>query len=331
MRKIPAFVAVLAFFFSCGPKRYETTGHVERWDAALDVIIGPDATIDIIAKGFEWSEGPVWSSTQEELLFSDVPTNTVFAWREGEGLREYLRPSGFTGPATDSREPGSNGLLINRAGKLILCQHGNRAVAVMNAPLDSPASDFLELASHYEGKRFNSPNDVAEDRQGNYYFTDPPYGLAAQDQDPAKELSVNGVYRIDGRGTVTLLVDSLTRPNGLALSPDQTKLYVANSDPAKARWYEFVLRDSLVSAGRVLFDASDLTATQNGLPDGLKVDSRGNIFATGPGGVWIFDSSGKPLGKITLPEATSNCALSPDEKTLYVTNDGQVVRIRLRN
>ncbi len=330
MRNIVICCSVLAVLLSCGPARYKTAGHIERWDAAIDSVLSPEASMEIIAEGFDWSEGPVWHAGENELLFSDVPANVVFAWREGEGLREYVRPSGFTGPTTDSREPGSNGLLINREGKLVLCQHGNRAVSVMNAPLDNPASDFIELATHIEGKRFNSPNDVAQDAAGNYYFTDPPYGLAAQDEDPAKELSVNGVYRIDVQGVVTVLVDSLTRPNGIALSPDQTKLYVANSDPARARWYEFTLRDSQVVAGRVLFDATALTASQKGLPDGLKVDSRGNIFATGPGGVWVFDNVGKPLGKITLTEATSNCALSPDEKTLYVTNDGQVLRIRLR-
>ncbi|MCU0418091.1 MAG: SMP-30/gluconolactonase/LRE family protein [Cyclobacteriaceae bacterium] len=329
MRTIPAFLFALTLFASCGP-RYQTTGTIERLDPALDALIAPAATIEVIAEGFEWSEGPVWNRAQNELLFSDVPANAVFAWRENGGLREYLRPSGFTGAVAHGNEPGSNGLLINRDGQLVLCQHGNRALSVMNATLDNPAADFMELATRIQGKRFNSPNDVAQDRQGNYYFTDPPYGLAAQDQDSAKELSVNGVYRVDARGTVTLLVDSLTRPNGIALSPDQTHLYVANSDPAKARWYAFRLRDTVVTGGRVLFDASSLTSTEKGLPDGLKVDSRGNLFATGPGGVWIFDPAGKVLGKIKLSEATSNCALSPDEKTLYVTNDMQVLRIRLR-
>jgi len=317
---------------ACGTrKEVKTIGSIERADAALDEIISGDAQIEILAEGYNWSEGPVWVEKEKMLLFSDVPENIVYKWTEEKGAEVYLTPSGFSGDSTRSREQGSNGLVVHN-GELILCQHGNRQVAKMNAPLNAPKPEFITIASQFEGKRFSSPNDADYRSNGDLFFTDPPYGLADLDADAEKEIPFNGVYRVTPEGTVTLLVDSVTKPNGIAFMPDQKKFIVANSDPAKAVWYEFELNDvadSVISA-RLFFNATPETSNGKGLPDGLKIDSKGNVYATGPGGVWIFNSNGKLLGKIKLPEATANCALSPDEKTLYLTSDMYLLRLKMR-
>jgi gluconolactonase len=200
----------------------------------------------------------------------------------------------------------------------------------MNSPIDQPKAEFITIADKYNGKRFNSPNDVVF-YNDNFFFTDPPYGLVKNMADSSKEIAFQGVYCAKANGQVRLLIDSLTRPNGIAFSPDHKKLYVANSDPEKARWYEYQLNDSLeIVSGKILYDATNIGSTEKGLPDGMKVDALGNIFATGPGGVWIFSGSGELLGKIKVEEATSNCALTADCKTLFVTNDMNILRIQLR-
>lgn len=315
---------------ACGTKEIRTIGSIERADAALDEIISTNASIEIIGEGYEWSEGPVWIEKEKMLLFTDVPKNIIHKWTEGGGAVPYLTPSGFTGDSTRSREPGANGLLLHN-DSLILCQHGNRQVAKMNAPLNNPKSDFIALASNYNGKRFSSPNDAAFRSNGDLFFTDPPYGLQNLDDDVHKEIPFNGVYKISKNGSVTLLVDSITKPNGIAFMPGEKKFLVACSDPAKAIWYEFSLSESdSVSSARIFYNATSAGATEKGLPDGLKIDSQGNVFATGPGGVWIFNKDGKVLGKIKLPEASANCALSPDEKTLYITCDMYLLRVKMR-
>lgn len=315
---------------ACSTKEIRTIGSIERTDAALDEIISTDAPIEIIGEGYEWSEGPVWIEKEKMLLFTDVPKNIIHQWTEGGGAVPYLTPSGFVGDSTRSREPGANGLLLHN-DSLILCQHGNRQVAKMNAPLNNPKSDFIPLAFAYNGKRFSSPNDAAYRSNGDLFFTDPPYGLQNLDDDVDKEIPFNGVYKISKNGSVTLLVDSITKPNGIAFMPGEKKFLVACSDPAKAIWYEFELdeSDSVINA-RIFYDATSSTGTEKGLPDGLKIDSQGNVFATGPGGVWIFNKDGKVLGKIKLPEASANCALSPDEKTLYITCDMYLLRVKMR-
>lgn len=325
------YLFLLVFAAACTPsKEVRTIGTIEKSDPALDEIISPDVTIEIIAEGFEWSEGPLWVEREKMLLFTDVPNNVVHKWTEEKGLETYLTPSGYTGTDTTLNEPGANGLLL-RNDSLVLCQHGNRVVARMNAPLNSPKPEFTVLASRYDNKRFSSPNDAAVRNNGDVFFTDPPYGLPQGDTDSTKEASFNGVYRIGANGMVTVLVDSLTRPNGIAFFPGGKKVIVANSDPAKAMWYEFEIndKDSLQNA-RVFYDATSLTATEKGLPDGLRINKQGIVFATGPGGIWIFDAAGKVLGKIKLPDATSNCALSADEKTLFITNDMYLVRVKLK-
>ena len=311
---------------------HKTIGSIERFDPALDGIISANAKIEVIAEGFEWSEGPLWIEKHNMLLFSDVPMNTVFKWTEEKGKEVYLKPSGYTGSEpSPCKEPGSNGLLLDAAGNLVLCQHGDRQVGKMDAPLDKPQAKFISLANKFTGKKFNSPNDAVFNSAREIFFTDPPYGLQTQDDtDPKKEISFNGVYKVKTNGEVIILVDSITRPNGLAFLPGEKKLIVACSDPSKPNWYIYdVSGDSLLN-GKIFYSAVEEAKTMRGLPDGLKIDKSGNIFATGPGGVTIFNSEGKKIGLIKLSDPTSNCALSPDEKILYITNDMNLLRVKLR-
>ena len=311
---------------------YKTTGTIIQYDEALSSIIDTAAKAEIIAEGYEWSEGPLWIEKHNMLLFSDVPTNTIYKWTEEKGAEVYLKPSGYTGNTPSKcKEPGSNGLTLDAAGNLVLCQHGDRQMGRMNAPLDKPEAKYISLASKFEGKRFSSPNDCVYNNAGELFFTDPPYGLQTQDDtDSTKEIKHNGVYKVRKDGTVILLVDSITRPNGLAFLPGEKQLLIANSDPAKPVWYIYdVVSDSLTN-GKIFFDALSHEKNWKGLPDGFKINKQGIIFATGPGGVYIFNSDGKKLGLVKLDEATSNCALSADQKTLYVTNDMYVLRIALK-
>ena len=313
--------------------KYKNIGTIERLDPSLNNIISADAKPEIIADGFEWSEGPLWVEGQQMLLFSDVPMNTIYKWTEAKGKEVYLKPSGYTGAEPSlCKEPGSNGLLFDKEGNLVLCQHGDRRMAKMDAPLDKPEAKFVTLADKYNGKRFSSPNDAVLNSAGELFFTDPPYGLQTQDDtDPKKEMSFNGVYKVKKDGSVILLVDSITRPNGIALTPDEKKLIVACSDGAHPNWYIFDINgDSLIN-GKIFYSAAEEAKTMNGSPDGFKIDKNGNVFASGPGGVYIFNSGGKKLGMIRLENPASNCALSPDEKTLYVTNDMYGLRVKLRD
>ena len=312
---------------------YKSIGTIERFDAALDNIISANAKPEIIAEDFEWSEGPLWVEKHNMLLFSDVPMNTIYKWTEANGKEVYLKPSGYTGTEPSlCKEPGSNGLIFDNNENLVLCQHGNRQMARMDAPLDKPEAKFTTLADKYNGKRFSSPNDAVYNSAGELFFTDPPYGLQTQDDtDAKKEIPFNGVYKLKTNGEVILLVDSITRPNGIALMPGNNKLIVACSDEAKPNWYIFDVKGDSVTNGKIFYSASEEAKTMKGVPDGFKIDKNGNMFATGPGGVYIFNSEGKKLGLIRLDNATSNCALSPDEKTLYITNDMFVLRVKLRD
>jgi gluconolactonase len=307
-------------------------GSVERIDPSLDAIIQADAKAEVIASGFAWSEGPLWLANEQKLLFSDIPNNKIHQWTEGRGLELYLTPSGYTGTAPRGGETGSNALILRNDGKLTLCQHGDRRMAYMEAPLSSPKANFVTIAGNYQGKKFNSPNDAVYRSNGDLFFTDPPYGLEKNMDDPLKELPFQGVYKVTPQGQVTLLTDSLTRPNGLAFLPGEQTLIVANSDKAKPYWYLFNIgpNDSLVSAG-LLYDASTAAQQENGLPDGLKVDRQGNIFATGPGGIWIFNKDRKLVGKFKVPDnPCSNIALANDDKTLFITNAVNVLRLKMR-
>ncbi|MCL4139111.1 UNVERIFIED_CONTAM: hypothetical protein GTU68_062493, partial [Idotea baltica] len=298
---------------------YPTIGSIEQWDVNLWEILPEGAQIEILAEGFDWTEGPVWIAEEEMLLFSDIPPNAIYKWKEGEEKSVFLTPSGYTGKEKRGGEVGSNGLLLDPSGQLVLCQHGDRRMARLNASWDKPAPNFETLADKYDGKRFNSPNDATYHSSGDLYFTDPPYGLEKKTEDPAKEIPFQGVYRLDTEGTVHLLTDELTRPNGIAFSPDEKYLYVAVSDPVGAVWMVYnVEADGNISNGRVMYDATEKVGSENkGLPDGMKVDNKGNIFATGPGGVYVFNADGFPLGLIRTTQATSNCAFGNDGKYLY--------------
>ena len=307
-----------------------TIGTIERLDPAIDSLIPPGAVVEVLAEGFDWSEGPVWIEDGEYLLFSDVPQNRIYRWKEGTGHEVWLEPSGYTSDAPRDGEPGSNGLLLDSEGRLVLAQHGDRRMARLDAPLSAPEPTFTTLADRYEGMRFSSPNDAAFHSSGALYFTDPPYGLPEGPGDPTQETPFNGVYRLGVDGEVTLLTDELTRPNGIAFSPDERTLYVANSDPVRAIWMAYdVLPSGEVANGRVFFDATHMVSERPGLPDGLKVDRAGNLFATGPGGVLVFAPDGRHLGTILTTQATANCAFDRDGATLYMTADSYLLRIRL--
>jgi gluconolactonase len=324
---------ILLFITTYGMSQtpFKIIGIVERYDTALDKIVSKEAKAEIIAEGFDWSEGALWIEKHKMLLSSDVPTNTIYKWTEAKGKEVYLQPSGYTGIMERGGEMGSNGLTLDEEGRLVICQHGDRRMARMKAPLDKPESKFVTLADKYQDKRFSSPNDATYNRKGELFFTDPPYGLLKQsDDDPDKEIPWNGVYKVKKNGEVILLTDSLTRPNGIAFFPGEQKLLIANSDPQKSNWYVFDINGDKLNNGKIFYHAVS-TKGMKGLPDGLKIDKQGNVFATGPGGIHIFNKDGKLLGKLKLDEASSNCSLSADQKTLYITNDMYLLRFKMRN
>nr|WKN39558.1 SMP-30/gluconolactonase/LRE family protein [Tunicatimonas sp. TK19036] len=310
---------------------YETTGSIERLNASLDQLIPADAQLEIIAEGFDWAEGPLWVPEDGGyLLFSDIPPNRVYKWREEDSISLYLEPAGFSGDDFNGTEPGSNGLLLDSEGNLVLCQHGNRQMGRMTAPLSNPQPEYTTIVGEYEGKRLNSPNDAVYRSNGDLYFTDPPYGLPGGADSEAKELDFQGVYRFSGDGNLTLLTKELTRPNGIAFSPDEQTLYVANSDPEQAIWMAYdVAEDGVISNGRVFYDATEQVGEEEGLPDGMAVHSSGSIFATGPGGIWVFNADGTHLGTLKTGQATANCAFNEDESVLYITADMYLMRLML--
>ncbi|HEY7308040.1 MAG TPA: SMP-30/gluconolactonase/LRE family protein [Gemmataceae bacterium] len=317
-------------------KTPKTLGKIERLDAAFDNLIGPDAKLEVLAEGHVWTEGPVWVPRDGGfLLFSDIPRNRVYKWQQGKGESIFLEPSGGTGKdASLLKEPGSNGLLLDPAGRLVLMEHGDRRVS----RLDSwDGKGKTTLADRYKGKRLNSPNDGAFKSNGDLYFTDPPYGRGLKepkggDEFPGRDLDFCGVYRLSKDGELTLLTKEMSKPNGIAFSPDEKTLYVANSDPAKPIWMAFPVKDDgTLGAGKVFFDASKLAGKDRpGLPDGMKVDAKGNLFATGPGGVLVLTPEGKHLGTIATGVKTANCNWGEDGSVLYVTADTMLTRIKTK-
>ena len=306
-------------------KFFPSMGEIERLDPRIERLLAPYVNIEKLAKGFEWSEGPVWDRKRGYLLFSDIPENVVFRWHPEEGTRVWLNESGYTGLTPRGGELGSNGLAFDEKGNLILCQHGNRQVARL-----LPSGDFMPVARYYKHRRFNSPNDLAYKSNGDLYFTDPPYGLEQRNDDPRKELNFNGVYRVTPEGNVTLLTSKLTYPNGIAFSPSEETLYVAVSDPKNPVIMAYdVQSDGTIDDGIVLFDARHLLEGNKGLPDGLKVDQQGNLWATGPGGVLVIAPDGTHLGTVRTGEATANCAFGgPDGSMLYITADMYLCRVQ---
>ena len=295
-------------------------GSIERLDAGLDALIAPDAKIEVLASGFNWSEGPVWKDGG--IVFSDVPENTVFGWKEGDKVASVvLKPSGSI---SDPTGQGSNGLALDAKGSLVLCQHGERRIARLEKD-----GSFTALADRFEGKRFNSPNDLVIAKSGTIYFTDPPYGL--KKGGAAAELDFHGIYAIESAGSVKLIDKSVRFPNGIALSPDEKTLYVAVSDPQDTRVIAYDLAAAKPEA-RVIFNAQPLKSPQRkGGCDGLKVDAQGNIWTTGPGGVLILDAKGRHLGTILTGQATANCAWGGEARdTLYITADMFLLRVKTK-
>jgi gluconolactonase len=321
---VPLFAAILLPFAGAGdaPK---TFGNVDRRDPAFNALIPADAKIEKLAEGFKWSEGPVWIKDKKHLLFSDIPNNAIHQWSPGQGLtRDAIKPAGYTGEKARGGEPGSNGLTLDSEGRLVICEHGDRRITRIEKD-----GKKTVLVDKFEGKRLNSPNDCIYDSKGNLYFTDPPYGLEKNYEDPARELDWCGVYRLAKDGTVTLLTKEMTRPNGIGFSLDEKTLYVANSDPKLANWKKFPVKtDGSLGKGEVFYDVTPWVSLKKGLPDGLKVDVKGNIFATGPGGVLVFTPAGKLLGVIDTGVPTANVAFGDDGSTLYITANDSLAKIR---
>jgi gluconolactonase len=303
--------------------RAQSGGGVERLNPALSEIVPDGASVEKVAGGFKFSEGPVWDHAGF-LFFSDIPAAVVDKWTPDGKVSTYLGPDVFTGkdPAV-AGQPGTNGLTLDRQGRLTFCDQSNRRVARVESD-----DHVTVLADRYEGKRFNSPNDLVYKSDGALYFTDPPYALDKEDNDPRKEQRVNGVYRL-ADGKVQLLISDLTRPNGIAFSPGEKYLYVDNSEPRKLYMRYEVKPDGTLGAGSVLYDMT--SAAGEGLPDGMKVDQKGNIYGSAPGGIWILSPQGEHLGTIKLPEVAANCAWGDvDGRTLYVTASAGLYRIRLK-
>lgn len=294
---------------------------IVRIDPAFDALVAPGTQIEKIAEGFTFTEGPLWRP-QGVLWFSDVIGNVTREWSPDGRVKELLRPGGYDGNSLPAGGfIGPNGSTAGPDGTVMLCQHGNRRIVRIDANMN-----VTTVIDNFEGKKLNSPNDIVYRSDGSLYFTDPPYGLPQADDDPTKEIPFNGVYKFSN-GKLELLVDNMTRPNGLAFSPDEKTLYVANSDENRRVWMRFdVQPDGTVRNGSVFADAGD--SADAGLPDGMKIDSLGNVFATGPGGIWVFSPDAKHLGTIQPPEQPANVAWGDDGKTLYITAETGLYKIR---
>lgn len=325
--KITLLLLLAAPLVACAveSKPSVSVGRIERLDPALDALVAADAKLVKLADGFTWSEGPVWYSGG--VVFSDVPRNVAYRWKEGATAAEvFLKPSGLLTPTPGFREEGSNGLALDGRGRLLVAQHGERRIARYET------GKFTSLADRFEGKRFNSPNDLAVRRSGEIYFTDPPYGLEKMNESPLKELPFSGVYRLATDGKVTLLTKSINFPNGIAFSPDEKVLYIAVSDGKAPRIMAYdVQPDGGIAGERVFFDALPLkTAGGKGSCDGLKVDRAGNLWATGPGGVLVISSAGKHLGTLATGVPTANCGWGDDGSTLYITANNMLLRVKTK-
>ena len=298
----------------------DNAGTIERLDPKLDALIPLDANVQKLASGFTFTEGPVWDKRSDVLYFSDVRDNTIYSWSEDEGVNVFIQP--VFAEETDHPSVGSNGLTLDREGRLILMEHGYRRVSRLEAN-----GERTTLIDNYRGNRLNSPNDVAWHSNGWLYFTDPPYGMPGLENDPARELNYNGIYRLSPEGEIQLLERNQTRPNGLVFSPDEETLYVANSDAQNKVWYAYTVIHGIIGNPRIFYDVNDQSS--EGAADGMKVDTEGNLFATGPGGVWIFDPDGTHLGTIKPDEVPANVAWGDDGSTLYMTARTGLYRVKL--
>jgi gluconolactonase len=330
---ITALLAVFSFTVceAQNTTNFPAIGHVDRFDDSLDQLISADATIEVLCGGFEWAEGPVWlpepgNKYGGAVLFSDIPHNAVMKWQEGVGVSVFMKPAGYTGVSDYGKEPGSNGLALDAKGRLVSCEHGDRRISVLTAD-----GGKMTLADRWNGKRFNSPNDLAIRKNGDIFFTDPIYGLPGHAEDPRREIDFCGVYRLQPDGTVTVQCQEISRPNGIAFSPDHNTLYVANSDGKDPVWRAFPVKDDgELGSPTVFFDSSKENRIRPGGGDGLKVDVHGNVFATGPGGVLILSPQGRLLGRIVTGESIANVGWGNDGSVLYLTSDMYLCRIQTK-
>ena len=333
-------VLSLLLFFSCNnkdkaqstePSNNDTSTQelkIEVYDSTALSFIDPNANFEILAKGFYWSEGPVWIDELQSVLFSDVPANKIYKWNEKDSLSVYLESAGHSGIENKDSGKGSNGLILDLDDRLLISQHGDRRIAMLDADLKNPQNKFVTIADTYKGKKFNSPNDLAIDTEGNIYFTDPPYG---QPENKTGEIGINGVFKVNPEKEVSLLVDSLSIPNGIALSPNQKTLYINQSDPGNPVLFSYeIANDGSLENGKILFDFLALSKKTNGLPDGLKIHKSGNIFTTGPGGVHIISPEGKHLAAIKTGKSTANCTFDTDQNYLYMTTTDMLMRVPLK-
>ena len=301
-------------------------GSVERLSPEIDNLIEKSAKIEILADGFEWSEGPVWSSQLNSVLFSDVPENVIYSWNEDKGLGTFTRPIGYSGKVPNLKKAGTNGLTIDADGNLIICMHGDRKITRLEK---LNINRKVTLVNSFDGNLLNSPNDLVYDSEGNLYFTDPPYGLLEGDNDKLKEIEFNGVYKVSPNGDIEVLVKNLTRPNGISISNDEKILYVANSDKNNPVIMQYDLSEEGAKNPSIFFDGRELTKKDIGLFDGLKVHPTGNVFATGPGGVLVIKENGDHIGTIRTEVRTANCAFDENFQYLYMTSDMFLTRIKL--
>ena len=301
-------------------------GSIERLSNEINNLIGEGAKIEILADGFDWSEGPTWSKKLNSILFSDVPNNVIYKWNEENGLSVFLEPIGYSGNVPNLKRAGTNGLIIDSKGNLIICMHGDRMIAkVENMNIEKISS----LVKSYNNKLFNSPNDLVYDSNGNLFFTDPPYGLLEGDNDQLKEIPFNGVYKLSSDGNIEVIIKNLTRPNGISISNDEKTLYVANSDHNNPIIMKYELTIEGVKNPKIFFDGKTLSKQDIGLFDGLKVHPTGNVFATGPGGVLVIKENGDHIGTIRTEVKTANCAFDENFQYLYMTSDMYLTRIKL--
>lgn len=304
-------------------------GSIDRRTSTIDQIIAPAAKIEVLARGFTWPEGPVWVEEEQALYFNDVPENKMYRWTSETGGELFLTPSGGATPAVapTMREPGANGIIewANAPNKLLLADHGARGLSL----LDPETLKRDTFVSSFEGQSLNSPNDIVARSDGALFFTDPPYGLRGLNEAPEKELSHNGVYLYQPNAPLKLVVPDLSFPNGIGLSPDETTLYVAVSDPENAVIMAYDLaEDGTASNGRVFFDAGPELRDGGGLPDGMAVAKNGTVFATGPEGIYVLaPGTGEVLGVVSTGMATSNCTLNDDETYLYLTSSSVMARV----
>ena len=336
---IIATIALVGISIALAGSGADTAGSIERLDPGLDAIVPAGAKLEKLGTCCKWTEGPVWIHAGY-LLFADIPGNRIMKWTPAGGISVFMHPTGFLGQeAYGGPESGSNGMTLDRRGRLTIAGHAQRDVYRLESL--AKGAKITLLAEKYQGKRQSSPNDLVYRSDGSLYFTDPPYGLPTQgDKDPLKELAFNGVYRIPKALThppgappddarLELLIKDLTRPNGIAFSPDEKYLYIAVSDPDHKVWMRYdVQKDGSVTNGKVFYDATSDKA--DGLPDGMKLDQKGNIYSAAPGGVYIISPEGKHLGTIKMPEKTANLNWGgPDARTLYITASTSLYRIRL--